>query len=169
MAYETIEYSYRVNMKKMLLVLPLLGALAAFMAHLGMTNDRGLILFHAIHLGIDGARVFYWVMAVLLGGGTIAGFIRLLTSAQSRDTNILRIADDGLTLPVGFFEQRLVTIPFADIRNLKLVEVQGQRYLTVTHVQGKTNIQQQMLPDRAAFDRVTMEMAARYTPPPAVY
>lgn len=158
---DTLEYSYKVNVKKMGLLVPIIAGLAVFMAHLGMTNDRGLILFHAIELDIENAKIFYWCMAAILGLSAGACLVAVITQLNAGDATVLRIADDGFTIPVGFFEKRMEFVRYTDITKLTMMSVQGQNYLIIKHMGGKISLQQQSMENADAFTAATTAIIAR--------
>ncbi|MCC7036740.1 MAG: hypothetical protein IT560_05465 [Alphaproteobacteria bacterium] len=148
---DTLEYPYKVNVKKMGLLIPFIAGLAVFMAHLGMTNDRGLILFHVIHLDVENARIFYWAMSVILGLSAGACLVAVITQLNAGDATVLRIADDGFTIPVGFFEKRMEFVRYSDITKLTMMSVQGQNYMVIRHMGGKISLQQQSMENRDSY------------------
>jgi hypothetical protein len=162
---DTLEYSYKVNVKKMGLLVPIIAGLAVFMAHLGMTNDRGLILFHAIELDVENAMIFYWCMAAILGLSAGACLVAVITQLNAGDATVLRIADDGFTIPVGFFEKRMEFVRYTDITKLTMMSVQGQNYLIVKHMGGKISLQQQSMESADAFTAATTAIIARSPQP----
>lgn len=146
-----LEYSYKVNVKKMVLLIPVIAGLAVFMAHLGMTNDRGLILFHAIELDVENAKIFYWAMSAILGLSAGACLVAVITQLNAGDATVLRIADDGFTIPVGFFEKRMEFVRYSDITKLTMMSVQGQNYMVIRHMGGKISLQQQSMENEQSF------------------
>ncbi len=148
---DTLEYSYKVNVKKMVLLIPVIAGLAVFMAHLGMTNDRGLILFHAIELDVENAKIFYWCMSAILGLSAGACLVAVITQLNAGDATVLRIADDGFTIPVGFFEKRMKFVRYSDVTKLTMMSVQGQNYMVIRHMGGKISLQQQSMENRDAY------------------
>lgn len=148
---DTLEYSYKVNVKKMVLLIPVIAGLAVFMAHLGMTNDRGLILFHAIELDVENAKIFYWCMSAILGLSAGACLVAVITQLNAGDATVLRIADDGFTIPVGFFEKRMEFVRYSDVTKLTMMSVQGQNYMVIRHMGGKISLQQQSMENRDAY------------------
>lgn len=158
---DTLEYSYKVNVKKMGLLIPVIAVLALFMAHLGMTNDRGLILFHAIHLDVEDAKIFYWCMSAILGLAAGACIVAVITQLNAGDATVLRVAEDGFTIPVGFFEKRMEFVRFSDITKLTMMSVNGQNYLVIRHMGGKISLQQQAMENAAVYDAVTAAIYAR--------
>lgn len=148
---DTLEYSYKVNVKKMGLLIPFIAGLAVFMAHLGMTNDRGLILFHAIHLDVEEAKIFYWAMSAILGLSAGACLVAVITQLNAGDATVLRIADDGFTIPVGFFEKRMEFVRYSDVTKLTMMSVQGQNYMVIRHMGGKISLQQQSMENKDAY------------------
>ncbi len=148
---DTLEYSYKINIRKMGLLIPVIAGLAVFIAHLAMTNDRGLILFHAIHLGVENASIFYWGLSAVLGLAAGACLVAVITQLNAGDATVLRVADDGFTIPTGFFEKRMEFVRYSDVTKLTMMSVNGQNYLVIRHVDGKISLQQQCLPDRESF------------------
>ncbi|MDI1228089.1 MAG: hypothetical protein PSY14_10430 [bacterium] len=148
---DTLEYPYKVNVKKMGLLIPVIAGLAVLIVHLAMTNDRGLILFHAIHLGVENATIFYWGLSAVLGLAAGACLVAVITQLNAGDATVLRIADDGFTIPVGFFEKRMEFVRYSDITKLTMMSVQGQNYLVIRHMGGKISLQQQSMADEQSF------------------
>jgi hypothetical protein len=148
---DTLEYPYKTNIKKLALLLPVLAGLSWFMAHMAMTNDRGMLLFHVIELDVPGATRVLWGICAILGLGAVGGLIAIITQLNAGDATYLRIADDGFTIPVGFFEKRMEFVRYADVTKLTMMSVQGQNYLVIRHMGGKISLQQQAMADEESF------------------
>lgn len=148
---DMLEYFYKVNVKKMVLLIPVIAGLALFMAHLGMTNDRGLILFHSIELDVENAKIFYWCMSAILGLSAGACLVAVITQLNAGDATVLRITDDGFTIPVGFFEKRMEFVRYSDVTKLTMMSVQGQNYMVIRHMGGKISLQQQSMENEQSF------------------
>lgn len=148
---DTLEYSYKVNVKKMGLLFPFIAGLALFMVHLAMTNDRGLILFHVIHLDVEQAKIFYWGMSVIFGLWAGACLVAVITQLNAGDATVLRIADGGFTIPVGFFEKRMEFVRYSDVTKLTMISVHGQNYMVIRYMGGKISLQQQAMENRDSY------------------
>ncbi len=148
---DNIEYPYKTNVKKLALLFPFMVLLSWFMAHTAMTNDRGMILFHAIELEVEGATRVLWGISALLGVAAIASMIAIITQLQAGEATYIRVAEDGFTIPVGFFEKRMEFVRFADVTKLTMMSVQGQNYLVIRHTDGKISLQQQAMTDKDSF------------------
>src|SRR4051812_25235813 len=114
------EYPYKPNIPAFLLIILLFGTGAYYMYHNALANDRGVIIDYIFRFDVQGATIFYWVMAALSAGFVILGAAGLVTSAFS--TGLLRLTEDELQLPYGLL-RKTHTIPYNQISSLKLMQI----------------------------------------------
>lgn len=165
---EVLNHPYKPKPGFMALALLFFGAGAWYMAQKAMLNDRGLILNGVIHLEREGASNFYWLIAAVCGVFVAIGVPMLLMGLFSSRRLVLTETD--ITAPKNGFSRTPKTIKLADIRHLEIQQVQKQRFLELTHADGKFTIMESMLPGPKAFDDLCAAVAARVshlTPRPA--
>lgn len=143
------EYRYRFSVLWALLPITLFGGGCAFFIHLALENDRGLILNRIVELGVEGATVFYAVLAVASAALALGGVAGLVTPART-----LVLTTTGIQVPSGFLGRDTRHVAFAQIRKVDEVNVSGTRILTLHLADKKVAINNRMLKDSATFEEV---------------
>jgi len=152
-------YPYRPGWTAIVLCTLFFGALAAFMAHVARSNDRGLVINGVVTLSPGGATAFYWTVAgvgacfVLLAG--LLAVVRL-TSRQR-----VALAPAALLVPRGRWSNEETAIRFAEVLELSRTEVQGQHFLKIVHPGGTFTLVASMLPSREDFESVCAAVEER--------
>jgi len=123
------------------------------------TNDRGLIIDGLIRFETGQASLFLWCLfgaSVMMTLGAVLAVVKGMTSAQT-----LVMDDKSIRLPKWGLGNSVVTIPYADIVAMDLLQVSRTRLLMIRYRRGKVSVGEGMLPDAAAFDRVCHALAER--------
>lgn len=154
-----LKYDYKPSAKITLLLCILCPALAAFMFHLALTNKRGAVIEHAIHLGPAGATALYWFVAALMAFLSVL-FVAMLLKMRFGAPLAVELTDQFLYAPKNFFAHAPVSIPLNEITSVEVQEVNRHFYLNIRHIGGKLTITSSLLPSRAAFDELTQHLAA---------
>ena len=156
------EYKYPYQPKWMPI---LLGGLfftvcGGVLAHSAWNNERGLIINGILELEAATATIVYWVLAAL-------SFVLVLLcglQAYNRLTQFreVRLTGDSLIAPKSAWSTNEVSIPLAEITDLRQQEVNGQRFLKVVAADGKKiTLVAGYLPNRRDFEQlVAMVVAA---------
>jgi hypothetical protein len=123
-------------------------------------EDRGLVINGIIELGPQGARNFYWVLAVLsalMSLGGLALIVRLLLFPK-----ILELGENALMLPCGFMQWRIDCIRYADIQELSEGRINSQTFLTIMTSGGrKYHVMRSMFHDGQRYTEVRDYLASR--------
>jgi hypothetical protein len=153
------EYDYKPKWTLIVLGTILSGLCAVILGSKAANNDRGLIIYHVIELGPDGATVFFWILtACSLGFVVMAAFLVYhRVTFQQR----LVFGPAALTVPASRWSREEKEIAYRDIQALSSATISGQRFLYITHSGGKHTITASMLPSKAAFEEVCQLLAER--------
>ncbi|AEG92493.1 hypothetical protein [Ramlibacter tataouinensis] len=156
---QTLKHPYRPKPWTMALASAFFGAIAFFMGREAMLNDRGLVINRLIHLGPDGATLFYWCIAATGAAFVAVGvpaFIMGLVSSHH-----VTVTATEISAPRFGFSRAATVVKLADVRHVTLQAVQKQRFLNVIHANGKLTITESFLPNRAAFEELCSAIASR--------
>ena len=153
------QYDYKPKWTTVFFAGGFFGLCAALFVHLGVTNDRGLIINGLIHLSPSGAKVFYWVLALasfafVLAAAFIA-YVRLTTTQR------IAVTADGMLFPAGRWTARECHVPFDSITALKHIEVHGQVFLYVYADGLRYTVVKDMLPAKGDFDDIASMLEAK--------
>ena len=162
---DDLSFTYRYKASRIFLAILFFGACAGFIGHEAMTNDQGLLINHIIELDPGNATVFYWVMAALCGSFVVMGLIGVIASLTAEEeAQVLRLTPTEIRLPQGLFRKELRDIPYTEVKDLHVQQVQSQRFLTLVLTSGKkVSIAASALPKKENFDTVCQFVAARVT------
>jgi hypothetical protein len=156
---ETIRYPYKPKLWVMLLAGLFFAGCAVILGGVARSNDRGLIINGIISFEADGATTFYWILA-----GVSALFVVVAVFAASRAlTSQQELVIDGraISAPKRGTSKVILTVPFANITDLRIMQVASQKFLTIHHSDGKLEIVRDMLPRKADFETVVELVEAR--------
>ena len=153
------EYPYRPKWPAIALCALFFGAGAAFMAHMALSNDRGLVINGIIELSSEGARVFYWIIAGLFAAFVLLAAMLVAVRLTSRQRVVL--TPEAILVPRGSWSSEDIALPFAEISDLVLVEVQGERFLNIIHEGRKYTLAASLLPSKEDFDAIRRRLEER--------
>ncbi len=156
---ERLQYPYRPSWKLIVGVTALFGACLVFFIHQTVTNDRGVIINHAIELGPQGATIFYGVLAFFSGVFVVAGLF--MAVARTRFEHRLVIDEQGVELPSKAWKAEHMRVAFSDIGDVRHMVMNGSHWIAVTHQNGKLNIDGNRLPSKADFEIVMRTLVDR--------
>lgn len=156
---QRLQYPYHSSWKAIVAIAVMFGACLALFAWKTATNDRGVIINHAIELGPRGATIFYGVLA--LASALFVAAALFLAFSRTKFEHHLLIDDRGLELPKSNWAQAHQLIAFADITSVEQVVMSGQHWIIVKHRGGKVNIDRNRLPNKAAFEEVAQALVSR--------
>ena len=137
----------------------LFGAGALFMGHEAMVNDRGLIINGLIHLGPDGATIFYWCIAAVCGAFVAVGVPAFIVGLMSSHRVTLTATD--ISAPRFGFSRTPTLVKLNDVQHVNVQVVQKQRFLNIHHASGKLTINESYLPSRAVFEELCAAIVNR--------
>jgi hypothetical protein len=156
---ETLRYDYKPKAWVMLLSGLFFAGCGVWFGNRALTNDRGLILNGIIELETGDATIFYWVLTavcVAFVAGAGFGVVRALGAPGE-----VVLDATAITAPKRGTGRTTSTVPFAQITDLRITDVNSQKFLTIHHTGGKLAIMRSMMPDRAAFEELVSELHAR--------
>jgi hypothetical protein len=153
------QYQYKPKWSMVFLVGSFFGLGTALFAYLAITNDRGLIINGLIRLSPYGARLFYWILAVL----SFAFVLAAAFMAFVRLTNIQRIAvtQDGMLFPARRWTKRESHVSFTSMTAFERLEIQDQAFLHVYASGQRYTVVRDMLPDQGDFDEIVSILKAK--------
>jgi hypothetical protein len=142
------------------------GACLVFYAWRAATNDRGLIINGFIELGTGGATAFFAIFAVASAVFVAAGLWAI--TARFRAPSYLLLEEDRLEIP-SRWGRRPRTVRYSEIRDIQLLNVQGQSLLQLATDAGRVTLAAMMLASDAQLreigatlrDRVRANVARR--------
>jgi hypothetical protein len=148
------EYEYRLKAGRVETRGLLYGAGALFMAYMGLTNDRGLVLF-VIPLSQQAATVFYWVFAGL--GALFCGVD--LMNAERRKSLRQRIAltKDAVLVPRSPWTQEEQRIPYETIVEMRPFDA-PDHIVVIRHQAGDFTLRLAMLSDERAYAKIVQSL-----------
>jgi len=121
------------------------GMCGVFLAYLAYTNDKRLIL-DGIPFSVEGAKIFYGVLAALSGGFVLLGFMGVLTAL--RNETFLRLGETEIEVPPMMLRKGRV-LRYDEIRRMTVTETRHARFVTLHAEDGKVHISENMLPKNA--------------------
>ncbi len=156
---EIIEYPYKAKPWKILLGILVLAATAVGLGHIAATNDQGLIIYRIFIFSVEGATIFYWCLAVVMGLFTLGGVLAVI--AGLRNPMTVRLSDDEISAPKNGFSKKPTIVSLSDIREIKIQDIYKQRIMLIIHRAGKLGIAESMLPDSKAFQKLYDGLAGK--------
>lgn len=156
---ETLSHPYRPKAWVMAAASAFFGAGALFMGHEAIVNDRGLVINGLIHLGPDGATVFYWCIAALCAAFVAVGIPAFIVGLLSSHRVTLTATE--ISAPRFGFSRTPTVVKLMDVQNVNLQVVQKQRFLNIYHPSGKLTITESYLPSRAVFEELCSAIVSR--------
>lgn len=156
---EIIEYPYKAKPWKMLFAILVCAAITVGVGHIAATNDRGLIINRIFTFSVEGATIFYWCLAVVLGLFTLGGVLAVI--AGLRNPMTVRLSDDEISAPKNGFSKKPTIISLSDIKEIKIQDIYKQRIMLIVHRAGKLGIAESMLPDSKAFQKLYDGLAGK--------
>ena len=143
----------------MLAGIGLFGAGAGEMAYEALTNDRGLILNGIFTFLVHGATIFYWCVAAVC---MLFVLVAIFALARSWATpGVLRLTSTELLLPPNVFVRKPIAIRLSGITGINVHTMYKERFIYVYHAGGKASVNQSMLPNSEAFDRLFTALTAK--------
>jgi len=144
--------------KQVILAVLLFSACAVFLAYLAKTNDRGVIIYHLIHLGPDGADIFYAVLSLLSAGFVAIGVLGAYRISRF-ETFQLVLGDSTLSMPTGAtFRVTEAEILFRDIVSVEMLPPDAPKRLMIHARTGSHGLPANYLPNgwtlREVGDRI---------------
>jgi hypothetical protein len=151
------SFTYKPKNFMMLMAILLFGPIAWIAMHEAQTNDQGVILtvskIELISLNPSEATVFYWILCAAAFCFSIGGLFALYKAFTSKAT--IDLTEEEIILPKGLFSvDKPITIPFIDIICMDLQSINGIRFLTIIHTNGKVSVGDDMLPKKSQLNEI---------------
>jgi len=159
MSSDIREYEYRPRWSIIILGVLFFALCAAMMGSAAVDNDRGLIINGIIRFGLDGATVFYWVLAAFSAGFVVL-FIFLAYHRLTFQQRLV-FGPAAMTGPASRWSKQERQIAYRDITGLSMTTFRGQKFLYIAHPDGKYTIAATMLPSGKAFSEVCELLTSR--------
>jgi hypothetical protein len=137
-----LRYRYAPRLAPMLAAVLFFAACLAFYVWRTASNDRGLIINGLLELETDGATAFFASLAVGSAGFVLLGL--WAASMRLRAPSYLMLDERSLSFP-SRFGRKARTVPYAAIRDIQLLNVQGQSMLQIETESGKVRVAAIML------------------------
>lgn len=150
-------FDYKPKPWTMLIAVLFFGACGAGIGQMARTNDVGLVINHIIHLGPQGATIFYWALALASLAFVIAGFYGIWLALTS--DNKLRVTAESVSIDKFGFRKRPVNLRFTDVNAMQHVKVSRQDFVRLQHTTGKLELARSMFANGEEFERC-MDMIA---------
>ena len=116
------------------------------------------VIVNGLEFGVTGARIFFGVLVALSLGLVGAALFALV---RARDDLEVVLADDSITAPISLVRDKgSRRIRFADITNVRVIEVSGHTFLSIESKAGKIQFERDHLP-AGAFDEIATEVRSR--------
>ncbi len=108
--------------------------------------------FRIMRLPAEATEAFWWCCLV----GCLGGVLYCVLLAVSRLTRTQRviITPVAVIMPMSRWSSAEITIPYMTIRDLSFSQANGQRFLTITHEDGKNTITSWFLSRNEDFEEI---------------
>ncbi len=153
-------FPYRGKASRLALATAFFAACAVAIAHEAQTNRRGLVIRGIIRLAPDGANIFYWAVTALSVLFATIGLLGL-ASRLFGGARHLTLTTTHIVVPQGLLSRTDVAVPYAAIRDMRLLAVHKQTFLEIRHAGGRVSIVQAAMPSGEAFDELRRLLAVR--------
>ncbi len=160
MGIDPNERSYRLRprLPMMLFCMLFFGSCAAFMGHRAANNDVGLILNGVLEFGVDGATIFYWVVAGVSAAFVMVAAVALM--AASMKSRYVSLTADAIQVSPTLWSNKQRTIAYADATDVARRNVAGQESLIIQAPNTKIEIAQ-ILTGKEELEEITTEVERR--------
>lgn len=158
---DRLEFVYQPKRIALFFITLILGMATLWMAHVAYTNDRGLVLNHIIPFSVNGATVFYWVIAALCLGFTLWLFAAFLSAVIFGKRVFLQLGETELHATNSMIRTELRTTPYSEITGLGIQELKGKQSLIIRHLSGKITLNCSQFKDKEEFIKVCQFIAAK--------
>ncbi|CAJ0736764.1 MULTISPECIES: hypothetical protein [Ralstonia] len=146
----TIDYRYRPTFESALLGTGFFLFCAVFAGYLAVDMGAGWILDGLIAPDLDGAGVFWWLIALVSLGFVAPGFASMrLALAKER---CITLSSSDVAIPVRYSTSEKTVVPLRDIAGMTMQTVKSSRILTIVSGDAKTQVSERLFEDRASFE-----------------
>ena len=148
---ETLSYPYEPKAWVIPGGIVFFGAAAFVLGRKAMTDDRGLIatLFYGSAAAASAAFVLFIVAAFFVG------------RKRSHRMTLLTLSATEISAPKSLLSRDITVVRIDDITRLGIRIMKKRRFLYIYHSKGKLMINEALLPNSSAFDRVYSTLSDR--------
>lgn len=145
------KFEFKPKWTAMMPIILLFGPATALYTYWAIYNDVALSI-NGIELSVNGATIFYWVLAAFSGLFTLAGLVMLYNSL-TKGISYLTFYENDLTLPAQLFRKE-IHIPYEDIISFEKVNIAGQKMIQIQLIDNKPAIAHSMLKSDEVYEQV---------------
>jgi len=135
------------------------GGASLMLTNASLTNTQGLILEHFIHLGPEGANIFYAMLALASGAMVMYCLFYAVPALLSPRHIVLR--RDGITLPKLGIANQHMNFARKDIKGFTVTVCRGYRFLKIQTISGTFTVNPTWLSDPGELDRIMQWLQGR--------
>ncbi|MBC3875483.1 hypothetical protein [Undibacterium flavidum] len=152
-----IRFKYKPKFLRLLFAILVFALLSYLSINDAIHNDRGLVINNIFHFSRRGATVLYSFFALCF---TLIFFISIIFFYTNITTKKeIYVFDSQVNLPKSAFSSEMISIKYKHILSLKMRTLEKQRSLLIEHINGTTVISEEMLENKAAFEKLTHYLA----------
>ncbi len=118
--------------------LALITVFAVGIGLVGLTNEKGVILFNFVKLSVFGATVFYCGLALLML--LCASLFLPMLVRNLKGPMMLVVDESSVIVPRASLRNELLTIPYDSIKQVLVQKVQDQEFVTIESSLGQARV-----------------------------
>lgn len=145
-------YPYRFKRSSALAGLLILPVMCWWAIHLALTQNRGVVINHVIHLSPTVASGLAWLFAICLT--LLMGPLALMVWSALAGRQEVRLFDNRLEAPKGMFSKDKVVIAHEAIKRIHRQALGEHRGLHIEHRHGRLSLNANMLPKPSDIDDI---------------
>ena len=155
------SYPYKHKHSLKLWIILLAPPTACWFASRAHTNDRGVVINGLIHLGPQGATIFYSSMCLLMA---VAVLFELWSAYRvARDSRCVTLSSTEISVPMLEHPGHTIILRLTAITDVLVETDSAGRHVVITHPSGQLKIFGSHLPDRKALEDLHTRLKA-YVP-----
>jgi len=146
------RFSYKQKVFIPLFGMVFFGVVSYVMAGFASETNIGLKFYPIIDLSVRNTIIFYWALTVIFA--TIS-FLKLILIIKSMTaTNELILNKNHIRVPKGGMSNKMITVEFAHIYDIRLQKVQVNSFLTLFHHEGELTVISSFLSQEEDFKHI---------------
>jgi uncharacterized membrane protein YdbT with pleckstrin-like domain len=147
---DTIKFPYKPKMRKHILGASFFALCSFALTMKALQNDEGLIINGMFELSIDGASIFFWVLASFSVLFVLLGIVIIISIIQKPKE--ITITDNEIFVPKSLISSKIFHIKFDNIQEIKMQDVFNERILIIIHSEGKAAIPRSVFGSNERFE-----------------
>jgi hypothetical protein len=156
---ETVEYTYKPKTLILLLCTVFFAACSVVLVQKAMHNDRGAVINRMIELDVQGATIFYLVLAALGIGFVLLGIAGMVKGMSA--PRMVRLNAYDISAPKNIFAANDTSILYQDIRDISQIAMNGQVTMIIYYSGGRLSLSRMLFKDKATFEEFSGTLAER--------